>query len=76
MRGIPFEMTAADVIEYFQGHGALSEQDIHIEEFNGRKTGIAAVIFKTPELAVEAQKKYDKRTVKGSKRYAELYNHN
>ena len=32
----------------------------------GRNTGIAAVVFKTPELAKEAQEKFNNKTIENS----------
>ena len=51
MRGCPWKITEEEIIEFFDGFGKLTKQDIFIEEFNGKRTGSALVIFENEEMA-------------------------
>ena len=49
MRGLPFKIQIEDVIKFFEGHGGLIDKSVFIEEFNGKRTGSALVIFEDEE---------------------------
>lgn len=38
-------------MEFFIGYGSLNDDDIFIEEFNGKKTGSVLVIFENENIA-------------------------
>ena len=76
MRGLPWKITAEEIIEFFNGFSALSDQDIFIEEFNGKRTGSALVIFDGIDVAQEAKAALNKKTIGADQRYVELYDSN
>ena len=41
-----YRTKAEEVVDFLKGHGGITAKDVHLEQFQGRKTGIAAVIFK------------------------------
>ena len=45
MRGLPYRVNEDQIQKFFDGYGNLSIDDIFIEEFNGKRTGSALVIF-------------------------------
>ena len=51
MRGLPYRVTDDDVIQFFKGYANLTSDDIYIEEFNGKRTGSALVIFESKDVA-------------------------
>ena len=60
MRGLPWKITADEIIGFFDGFGSLSEGDIFIEEFNGKRTGSALVVFENEEVAQNAKEQMNK----------------
>ena len=73
MRGLPWKITAEEIVQFFNGFGALSEQEIFIEEFNGKRTGSALVIFENEEVAQNAKEQMNKQNIGDDQRYVELY---
>ena len=73
MRGLPWKITPEEIIEFFDGFGSISEQDIFIEEFNGKRTGSALVIFENEEAAQDAKGSRNKEKIGTDQRYVELY---
>jgi RNA recognition motif-containing protein len=62
IRGIPFRATMDDILSFFEGHGSLKEENITIEEMNGRKTGSCLIVFENcdqAQAAKEAKQKGD-----------------
>jgi len=55
MRGLPYKIQIPEVAIFFKDHGTIEESKIFIEEFNGKRTGSALVIFETQELAQAAK---------------------
>jgi len=55
MRGCPWKITAQEVIAFFDGFGVSSEDDITIEEFNGKRTGSVLVVFENTDIAQDAK---------------------
>jgi len=51
MRGLPYRATTELVQNFFEGFGTLATNDIFIEEFNGRRTGSALVVFENESVA-------------------------
>ena len=76
MRGLPWKITAEEILDFFEGYGKLSEDDIYIEEFNGKRTGSALVIFENQELAQKAKGENNKKEIGAEARYVELYDCN
>ena len=65
IRGLSYKIEKPELISLLENHGNITENDIYLEEFEGRKTGIAAVVFKTPELAKEARFNYNRKIITG-----------
>jgi hypothetical protein len=38
-------------LKFFDGYGELKEEEIFIEEFNGKRTGSVLVIFENKDVA-------------------------
>ena len=56
MRGCPWKITKDDILDFFESSfGNINEEDIHIEQFNGRRTGTCMVIFDSNENAQKAK---------------------
>ena len=55
MRGLPYRVTADVVQGFFSEITKLSENSIHIEEFNGKRSGAALVEFESEEQAQAAK---------------------
>lgn len=51
MRGLPYKIQAEDIVNFFGGMGGLTEKSTFIEEFNGKRTGSALVVFDNEENA-------------------------
>ena len=71
MRGLPYRATSQIVQEFFDGFGSLQEGDIFIEEFNGRRTGSALVVFENEAVAQDAKSALHRKEIEG--RYIELF---
>ncbi|EFA77625.1 hypothetical protein PPL_12232 [Heterostelium album PN500] len=73
LRGLPYNVTPADVISFFSGY-AISGNNILIEkDYNGRVTGEGFVEFVTFETASSALKHLQHKAI--SSRYIELFPH-
>ena len=73
MRGLPYKVTP-DIIQGFFGEICkLSENNIHIEEFNGKRSGAALIEFESEEMAQSAKSSLQKSEIEG--RYIELFDH-
>lgn len=73
MRGCPWKVTAEDIINFFNGYGALTSEDIFIEEYNGKRTGSALVIFENQQVSQDAKAALQKKEIGAEARYVELY---
>ena len=51
MRGLPYKIQTVDIVKFFDGHGDVTDTSVFVEEFNGKRTGSALVIFDTEENA-------------------------
>jgi RNA recognition motif-containing protein len=51
MRGLPYRVNSEDILNFFSGYGSLTLDDIFIEEFNGKRSGSALVIFENNDVA-------------------------
>lgn len=55
MRGLPFQTTAEDILQFFQTPSTLQLSNIHLmRRADGRASGDAYAVFDTEEAAVEA----------------------
>lgn len=73
MRGCPWKITAEEVITFFDGYGEIKNDDIFIEEFNGKRTGSVMVFFEKKETVQEAKANLNKAEIGAEKRYVELF---
>lgn len=73
MRGLPYKVQPAEVIKFFDGFVKVNETNVFIEEFNGKRTGSALVIFENKELAQKAKEDLNKKEIGSDGRYVELY---
>jgi len=55
MRNTPFRASIDEFVSFFDGHGDIKEENITIEEMNGRKTGSVLVVFENTEKAQAAK---------------------
>ena len=76
MRGLPYKIQAEDIVNFFGGMGGLTEKSTFIEEFNGKRTGSALVVFDNEENAQIAKGKFHKQKIGGEGRYVELHDQN
>ena len=60
-------------MKFFDGMGGLTDKSTFIEEFNGKRTGSALVIFDDEESAQKAKEKYHKQKIGTEGRYVELH---
>jgi RNA recognition motif-containing protein len=74
MRGLPYKANAEIVQNFFDGFGSLQEGDIFIEEFNGRRTGSALVVFENEAVAQDAKASLHRKEIEG--RYIEIFDQN
>ena len=51
LRGMPYRVKLDEIIEFFEGYGKLTTDDIYVEEEAGRKTGSGLVIFENEDIA-------------------------
>jgi len=75
MRGCPWKITPEEVMEFFDGFGKLTPEDVIIEEFNGKRTGSVLVLFENNDVAQNAKASKHKSEIGAEKRYVELYDH-
>lgn len=75
MRGCPWKITAEEIVTFFDGYGSLTSEEIFIEEWNGKRTGSALVIFENEQVAQDAKAALQKKEIGAEARYVELYSH-
>jgi RNA recognition motif-containing protein len=74
-RGLPYKITADEVVEFFKGYGKLSTEDVFIEEYRGSRTGSALIIFESHDVAQDAKVNLQGQTISGN-RYVDLFDCN
>ena len=74
MRGLPYRVEVSEIVAFFNGAAEVAEDQIHIEENNGKRTGSALVFFDTAETAQNVKEALNKKEIGG--RYVELYDSN
>ena len=73
-RGVPYRATHDEILEFFNGHGSLKEENLTIEEMNGRRTGSCLVVFENSEQAQGAKQALQKQEIGG--RYIDIFDEN
>lgn len=73
MRGLPYKVQPNEVVKFFDGYGKVNETNVFIEEFNGKRTGSALVVFENREIAQQAKEEMNKKEIGTDGRYVELY---
>lgn len=74
MRGLPFRVTAEEIVDFFSPAASVMKADIVIEEHDtGKRTGNALVFFENEAAAARAKASLNNRNV--GQRYVELYDH-
>jgi len=51
MRGLPWKITSEEIVAFFDSFGTITQEEVFIEEFNGKRTGSALVIFENQDIA-------------------------
>ena len=74
IRGLPYKVTKDVIQDFLSGYGKIPEESIFIEEFNGKRTGSALVVFENDTVAQDAKAKLQKQEIEG--RYIELFDQN
>ena len=69
LRGLPFQCNARELVELFKEYN-ISESDCVLEQERGKNTGYALIFFKTEQIAEDAIKNMQKRTI--GNRYIEI----
>ena len=52
-----------EIIEFFDGYGKVTEENIVIEENGGRRTGMGAIVFESNEMAQSAKADKNKQEI-------------
>ena len=76
MRGLPYKIQVEDIVKFFGGYGGVTDKCIFIEEFNGKRSGSALVIFDDEESSKIGKEKFHKKEIGSDGRYVELYDQN
>jgi len=51
IRGLPYKVTQDVIQNFLSGYGKVPEESIFIEEFNGKRTGSALIVFENEAVA-------------------------
>jgi RNA recognition motif-containing protein len=71
LRGLPYRISVLQLQTFLEGHDTVPADQIFIEEFNGKRTGSALVVFQTAEIAQAVKAGLQKQEMEG--RYIELF---
>ena len=74
LRGLPYKISVLQLQNFLEGYGSIPAQNIFIEEFNGKRTGSALVVFENEQVAQDAKTGLQKSEMEG--RYIELFDQN
>ena len=69
LRGLPFLCKAHELVELFKDY-KISESDCVLEQEKGKGTGFGLIFFKTEQIAEDAIKNMQKKTI--GKRYIDV----
>ena len=64
-RNMPFRASIDEIIEFFAGHGDIKEENVTVEEMNGRKTGSVLIVFESTEKAQAAKEALNGQELSG-----------
>ena len=76
MRGLPYRITVDEIVAFFDGFGAVTEEAVHIEEFNGKRSGSALVIMESNDVAQDAKASLNKKEIGTDGRYVDIFDCN
>jgi hypothetical protein len=74
LRGLPYKISTLQLQNFLEGYGKIPAENIFIEEFNGKRTGSALVVFENDQVAQDAKTSLQKSEMEG--RYIELFDQN
>jgi hypothetical protein len=73
LRGCPWKITPEEVSAFFDQFGDIKNDDIFIEEFNGKRTGSVMVFFENKDIVADAKAAKQKAEIGEEKRYVEIF---
>lgn len=76
MRGLPYRIEVQEIIDFFADAAAVQEDNIHIEERFGKRSGSALVFFESQETAQNVKSTLNKKEIGKDGRYVELLDSN
>jgi RNA recognition motif-containing protein len=65
LRGLPFRVKMEEIIEFFEGFGKVTAEDVLIEEEAGRRSGKGLVFFENEDIAQDAKDALNKKEIGG-----------
>jgi RNA recognition motif-containing protein len=71
IRGLPYKISTMQMQNFFNGYGTIPADHIFIEEFDGKRTGSALIVFENSQVAQDAKAGLQKTEIEG--RYIELF---
>lgn len=74
MRGLPFRVKIDEIKEFFSEVCEVSEENIHIEEEEGRRSGAALAVFENENQAQEVKDALNRKEIGG--RFIQLFDQN
>ena len=74
MRGLPFRVKLDEIKEFFAEICEMSEENIHIEEDNGRRSGAGLAVFENEDQAQEVKDALNRKEIGG--RFIQLFDQN
>ena len=77
-RGLPYIIGKKEIREYFKNHDNVTDENIFIEQWGGRRTGRALIILKDKKTAREAKRDLNEKNMQSQdkERYIEIIDHN
>lgn len=74
MRGLPFRVKLDEIKEFLAEVCEVAEENIHIEEDNGRRSGAGLVVFENEDQAQEVKDALNRKEIGG--RFIQLFDQN
>lgn len=74
MRGLPFRVKVDEIKEFFSEIQTLNDDNIHIEEEEGRRSGAGLIVFESEDKAQEAKDALNRKEIGG--RFIQLFDQN
>lgn len=72
-RGLPYRVTAQELVDFFKGYGQLTTDDVFIEEYRNSRTGSALVIFENKDVAQDAKANMQGLKIGQEQRYVDIF---